>query len=114
MEFGVRWGQNMALFTSFRNIYEPYNVSRKIIGFDTFAGFPSISEQDGVAETVQVGASLIRRKVDCRLIDAGPILQNAIVGEFIYASNIDCHFNDAGVNALYRIVDEIVGSTAGN
>jgi len=25
MEFGVRWGQNLALFTTFRNIHEPYN-----------------------------------------------------------------------------------------
>lgn len=41
MEFGVRWGRNLSLFTSLRNLYEPYNVSRKIIGFDTFEGFPS-------------------------------------------------------------------------
>lgn len=38
MEFGVRWGRNLSLFTSLRNLYEPYNVRRKIIGFDTFAG----------------------------------------------------------------------------
>lgn len=47
MEFGVRWGQNMALFSNFRGIYEPYNYNRKIIGFDTFAGFPGIDEKDG-------------------------------------------------------------------
>jgi hypothetical protein len=46
MEFGVRWGQNMALFGIFRGIYEPYNYSRKVIGFDTFSGFPSLSEED--------------------------------------------------------------------
>lgn len=56
MEFGVRWGQNMALFTTFRNLHEPYNLSRKIIGFDTFEGFPSISPQDGDSPTAQVGA----------------------------------------------------------
>jgi hypothetical protein len=56
MEFGVRWGQNLALFTTFRNIHEPYNLSRKIIGFDSFEGFPSISEQDGEAGAVHVGA----------------------------------------------------------
>jgi hypothetical protein len=39
MEFGVRWGQNIGLLSSLRGIYEPYNISRKIIGFDTFAGF---------------------------------------------------------------------------
>jgi hypothetical protein len=47
MEFGVRWGHNLALFSSFRGIYEPYNYSRKIIGFDTFGGFPSTASEDG-------------------------------------------------------------------
>ena len=55
MEFGTRWGQNLALFTTLRNIYEPYNTSRKIIGFDTFEGFPSVSEKDGDSETVEIG-----------------------------------------------------------
>lgn len=39
MEFGPRWGQNLALFHSFRGIYEPFNYSRKIVGFDTFKDF---------------------------------------------------------------------------
>jgi len=56
IEFGVRWGQNLALFTTFRNIYEPYNMSRKIIGFDTFEGFPSVAPQDGSAPVVHVGS----------------------------------------------------------
>lgn len=49
MEFGVRWGKDLALFTTFRNIYEPYNMSRKIIGFDTFKGFPSVGAQDALS-----------------------------------------------------------------
>jgi hypothetical protein len=49
MEFGVRWGQNLSLFSSLRAIYEPYNYSRRLVGFDTFGGFPSVSEQDGAA-----------------------------------------------------------------
>ncbi|GAF83393.1 unnamed protein product, partial [marine sediment metagenome] len=56
MEFGVRWGQNMALLTTFRSMHEPYNLSRKIIGFDTFEGFPSVSPKDGSSHTAQVGA----------------------------------------------------------
>ena len=40
MDFGTRWGQNMALFAAFRGVYEPFNRHRKIIGFDTFEGFP--------------------------------------------------------------------------
>jgi hypothetical protein len=47
MEFGVRWGQNMALFTSLRGIHEPFNYNRRIIGFDTFEGFPSVAAEDG-------------------------------------------------------------------
>ncbi|SEI86642.1 Macrocin-O-methyltransferase (TylF) [Allopseudospirillum japonicum] len=47
MEFGVRWGQNMALFSALRGMLEPYNYNRKIIGFDTFSGFPSVDEKDG-------------------------------------------------------------------
>lgn len=48
MEFGVRWGQNLALFESFRGMYEPYNYNRKIIGFDTFSGFPDVDAKDGL------------------------------------------------------------------
>ena len=55
MELGVRWGQNLALFESFRGMYEPYNLSRKIIGFDTFEGFPSIHDKDGSSEHAAVG-----------------------------------------------------------
>lgn len=47
MEFGVRWGQNMALFSALRGIHEPFNYNRKIIGFDTFEGFPSVTSEDG-------------------------------------------------------------------
>ncbi len=47
MEFGVRWGQNLALFSNFRGMYEPFNYNRKIIGFDTFEGFPSVDTKDG-------------------------------------------------------------------
>jgi hypothetical protein len=55
MEFGVRWGQNLALFTMLRGIHEPYNLSRRIIGFDTFAGFPSVDAKDGGGAAVEAG-----------------------------------------------------------
>lgn len=56
MEFGVRWGQDMALYETFRGIYEPYNHNRKIIGFDTFEGFPSTHQRDGQSDIIQTGA----------------------------------------------------------
>ncbi len=49
MEFGVRWGQNMALFSTLRGIHEPFNYNRRVIGFDTFEGFPSVAREDGGA-----------------------------------------------------------------
>ncbi|GAA0873081.1 hypothetical protein GCM10009117_22280 [Gangjinia marincola] len=55
MEFGVRWGQNMALYETFRGIYEPFNRLRKIVGFDTFEGFPSVHEKDGDSSIVKEG-----------------------------------------------------------
>ena len=56
VEFGVKWGVNLALFESFRGIYEPFNHSRKLVGFDTFEGFPSVHEKDGKSEIVTVNA----------------------------------------------------------
>jgi len=55
LEFGTRWGQNMALFENFRGMYEPFNHTRKIVGFDTFEGFPSVDPQDGSADIVGEG-----------------------------------------------------------
>tara|TARA_Y100001960_G_C14602313_1_gene791391 strand:- start:185 stop:931 length:747 start_codon:yes stop_codon:yes gene_type:complete len=45
-EFGCRYGQNLALFQALRGIYEPYNRIRKIVGFDTFEGFVTVSNND--------------------------------------------------------------------
>jgi hypothetical protein len=46
IEFGCRWGQTLAVFTALRGIYEPFNRLRKIVGFDTFQGFPDVSGKD--------------------------------------------------------------------
>lgn len=56
LEFGVRWGRNLALYESLRGIYEPFNHNRKIIGFDTFEGFPSVNMKDGKADIIGVGS----------------------------------------------------------
>lgn len=56
MEFGVRWGQNLVTLNNLRGIYEPYNHSRKIIGFDTFDGFPSVDKKDGEHKMVKKGS----------------------------------------------------------
>lgn len=56
MEFGVRWGQNLVTLTNLRGIHEPYNYSRKIIGFDTFSGFQNTNTKDGAADIIEDGA----------------------------------------------------------
>lgn len=61
MEFGVRWGQTLALFESFRGMYEPYNFTRKIIGFDTFSGFTSIHPKDGKDDVMVRGSYAVPR-----------------------------------------------------
>ncbi len=46
-EFGVQWGATLTQLINLRSIYEPFNHSRTIHGFDTFGGFPSVHEKDG-------------------------------------------------------------------
>lgn len=55
MEFGIWWGQNLVLFENMRAIYEPFNKTRQIIGFDTFAGYHSFSKEDAASEVVDDG-----------------------------------------------------------
>lgn len=46
IECGVMFGAGLFSFAHFSSIFEPVNHSRKIIGFDTFKGFPEISSLD--------------------------------------------------------------------
>ena len=56
MEFGCWWGSNLALFSSLRAIHEPYNYARRVVGFDSFAGYQSVSQRDGSSPYVTEGA----------------------------------------------------------
>ena len=46
-EFGVQWGATLSTLINMRGMYEPYNYSRMIYGFDTFTGFPDVDAKDG-------------------------------------------------------------------
>lgn len=46
MEFGTWWGSNLTIFNNLRGVYEPYNYSRKVIGFDTFTGYPDLLKEE--------------------------------------------------------------------
>jgi Macrocin-O-methyltransferase (TylF) len=54
-EFGVWWGQSLVLFENLRAVYEPYNHLRKIIGFDTFSGYPRVGECDKRSDIISEG-----------------------------------------------------------
>jgi len=54
-EFGVWWGANLSLFSSLRAVHEPYNWTRKVVGFDTFEGYPTPSGTDGDSQYVAKG-----------------------------------------------------------
>lgn len=51
LEFGVFNGQGLMSFAHFSSILEPNNITREIIGFDTFEGFPDVSENDMGGDT---------------------------------------------------------------
>jgi Macrocin-O-methyltransferase (TylF) len=55
VEFGTWWGANLALFESLRAVYEPYNYTRRVIGFDTFEGYTEPVDQDGNTALVSKG-----------------------------------------------------------
>lgn len=57
IEIGVHRGASLMTWAHLSSIYEPVNYLRKIIGFDTFQGFPSISKKDqvGTSEHLTLG-----------------------------------------------------------
>lgn len=46
VECGVYLGAGLMSWYHFSAILEPYNHTRRIVGFDTFAGFPQLSKND--------------------------------------------------------------------
>lgn len=81
LEFGVFFGQGLFSYAQFSAILEPYYINREIIGFDTFAGFPEISDKDstGNLELLRAGGL----KADCyeTLIHASQLFdQNRYLG----------------------------------
>jgi hypothetical protein len=46
LECGVLLGGGLMTWAQLSAIYEPVNHNRRIVGFDTFSGFPKLSEKD--------------------------------------------------------------------
>lgn len=57
MVFGLWWGQDVIVLENLRAIHEPYNHARKIVGFDTFSGYPDeeIGENDKKSDVIRGG-----------------------------------------------------------
>ena len=58
VECGVLSGAGVMTFAQVSSILEPFNQTRRIVGFDTFSGFPHVSAKDskGKSKNLQVGA----------------------------------------------------------
>lgn len=69
MQFGLRWGRDLATLHSLRTIYEPYNATRHIIGFDTFEGFPSVHSTDGNSAVASPGVLSVTERYEDFLAD---------------------------------------------
>ena len=52
VDLGVARGASLMTWLHLSSIYEPANYTRKIIGFDTFAGIPEVDEKDMVGSEV--------------------------------------------------------------
>jgi hypothetical protein len=55
VECGVFHGGSLLTWAKLSTILEPWNYHRKIIGFDTFQGFPEVSEIDKNLDIARVG-----------------------------------------------------------
>jgi hypothetical protein len=65
VEMGVHRGSSLMSWAHFSAILEPVNYLRKVIGFDTFEGFPSLSEKDakGNSEYLEVGGFAVEENM---------------------------------------------------
>lgn len=63
VECGVRDGASLMSYFQMSAILEPSNINRSIVGFDTFEGFPSVSDKDpgGASEGDERGIISSRR-----------------------------------------------------
>lgn len=54
VECGVNHGYGVMSWCKFSSILEPVNLTRRVYGFDTFEGFPSLSDKDRSAQSRHV------------------------------------------------------------
>jgi hypothetical protein len=72
VEVGVHRGASLMSWAHFSSILEPVNYLRKIIGFDTFEGFPEVGIKDskGVSEHLKKGGFSCDESPELDLLNA--------------------------------------------
>jgi hypothetical protein len=93
MEFGVRFGRDLTILDGLRTLYEPLNRSCTIVGFDTFAGFPSIDARDGDHEMVQVGGHAASERYEAFLTNV--LATREQMNPFSHLGKFDVRTGDA-------------------
>lgn len=53
LDFGTWKGANIVLLENFRAIYDPFDVQRKMIGFDTFTGYEGFAKGESKNSSIQ-------------------------------------------------------------
>jgi len=93
MLFGVRWGRDLASFQTFGQLYEPMNYARRIIGFDTFSGFPAVSPKDGEDRAIRTGAYGVTQAYEEHL--AAVLAAKRQLGTFAHMERVELHKGEA-------------------
>lgn len=93
MQFGVRWGRDLATLHGLRTIYEPYNATRLILGFDTFEGFPGSDARDGTSESSKKGTLNVGEHYDDFLREV--MAQRQVLDPLPHMARTELHKGDA-------------------
>ncbi len=72
VEVGVHRGTSLMTWAHLSSIFEPVNYLRKIIGFDTFEGFPALADEDrkGTYSDLAVGGFAVEDVAQSELEEA--------------------------------------------
>lgn len=96
IELGVQWGALTSLLYNLTSIREPFNFRRKIIGFDTFSGFPASSISDKEAglgwKEHALSTSTDTREIAGRCLDAHQVfsgMNHMLRHEFVQGDVMD-------------------------
>lgn len=69
VELGVARGSSLMTWFHLSSIYEPYNYSREIIGFDTFKGIPKLDKKDTSSDSISVNVKVGGFSVESKMKD---------------------------------------------